>query len=218
MKTILFFIMIFSCSSLFGQETLNNILSTYSNNIKVNNAPYANSCIYDTHYVRVDKRGQFLNVEYGFGWDVEYGYIAINRFKINLSTVTFYTGYWSKRFGRWEHYGKKNQLTIEDKNGIDLFVAGQQGYNKGTNRQLVTTIIFDFGTEPIANRVLNELLLLQETYKVKDPWLLPAIPTDNVNAAESSDSSIASGNNIIPQETKIDREYPRKSKSGEYGE
>lgn len=219
MRTILFFIMMFACSNLFGQETLNNILSTYSKNIKVNNAPHANSCIYETHHMRVDKQGEFLNIEYGFGWDEKYGYITTNQLKINLSTVTFYTGYWYKSFGKWEHYGKKNQLTIEDKNGMDIFVTGQQNYNQGTNQNLVTSIIFDFGTEPIANRVLKELLALQEAYKGKDPWLLPATPKDNVNTEKPSDSSTISGNkNITPQKTKTKQVNPKKSKSGKYGE
>ena len=43
--------------------------------------------------------------------------------------MTFYTGYWYNSFGKWENLGKKNELTIEDENGIDLYITGQQNYN-----------------------------------------------------------------------------------------
>ena len=176
------------CPALYGQTTLNNILSTYSTNIKVCNAPYATNCIYDKHYMRVNKQDNFINIEYGFGWDEKRGYITTNRISINLSTVTFYTGYWYNSFGKWENLGKKNELTIEDENGIDLYITGQQNYNQGTKQNCVSLIKFDFGTEPIANQVLKELLALQETYKGEAPWLLPFTSKnkDNINTPEST--------------------------------
>ena len=217
MRVVLFLVMMAVCPNLFGQTTLNIILSTYSNSIKVCNAPHATSCIYDTHYMRVEKQGNSINIEYGFGWDEKYGYITTNRIRINLSTETFYTGYWSNSFGKWKNSGKKNELTIEDKNGIDLYITGQQNYNQGTKQNLISSIKFDFGTEPIANRVLAELLSLQETYKGKDPWLLPFEPKDkdNINTSESTNSSVTSSRKKnTPQKTK--QVNHKKSKSGKY--
>ena len=45
--------------------------------------------------------------------------------------------------------------------------------NKGTRQTIVSKLRFDLGTEPIANRILNELYSIQEKYKAKEPWLLP---------------------------------------------
>lgn len=217
MKVVTLLIMMITCSNLFGQATLNNILSTYSTSIKVCNAPHANSCIYDTHYMRVNKQGNFLNIEYGFGWDEERGYITTNRIKVNLSTATFYTGYWHNSRGKWENFGKKNELTIEDENGIDLYVTGQQNYNQGTKQNLISSIKFDFGTAPIAVKILQELLSLQEAYKEKDPWLVPSATKDVVTTEKAVNSTVNSKTHkTIPQKNKNNTSSLKKSKSGKY--
>ena len=51
--------------------------------------------------------------------------------------------------------------------------TGEQNYNRGTKQDLISKIVVSFGTEPIANRVINELYAIQESYKVKEPWQFP---------------------------------------------
>ena len=160
-------------------STLNNYFSTYGHSIKTNNffSPQTFvSCIYDTHYMTASLQGKILTLNFGFGWDEKYGYIHKCVLKIDLSSATFYSGYWYRRYsgnGTWEHLGRKEEITIEDKNGIDLTYTGEQNYNRGTKQDLISKIVVSFGTEPIANRVINELYSIQESYKVKEPWQFP---------------------------------------------
>ena len=56
---------------------------------------------------------------------------------------------------------------------MDLTSTGQQRYNQGTKQDLIPELKIGFGSEPLANRVLNELYAIQSRYKGKEPWLLP---------------------------------------------
>ena len=47
---------------------------------------------------------------------------------------------------------------------------------------------FDLGTEPIANKILNEIYAIQEKYKAREPWLLPE-PEPKAQKVEASPSS-----------------------------
>lgn len=222
MKSIVLIISLLACSNaMFGQASLNNILSTYSGNIKVCNAPYAKSCIYQTNDVRVNQFGNILRIDYGFAWNKERrDYITTNSINVNLKSASFFTGFWQNMWGKWEHYGKKNELTIRDENGIDLFVTGQQNYNQGTKQNLITEIVFDLGTEPVANRVLKEFLTLQEGYKEKDQWLLP--PSQKNNGIQEAQPSSPTTKKHLHQKNKPQtKSRPKttpikKSKSGKY--
>lgn len=222
MKLSILIFCFLTCSNfMFGQASLNNMLSTYSANIKVCNAPYAKSCIYETNYVRVNKAGNILRIEYGFAWNKERrDYITTNTINVNLKSASFFTGFWQNMWGKWEHYGKKNELTIRDEDGIDLFVTGQQNYNKGTKQNLITEIVFDLGTEPVANRVLKELLALQEGYKEKDPWFLPT--PQKAKDIHEAQQAVPSTRKSVSQKKKSQvKSHPKttttkKSKSGKY--
>ena len=103
-------------------NSLNNYLSTYSHCIKVNNPlDYENSSsIYNVGYIKASLEGKYLVLSFGFAydWDDKGGYIDKDIMKVDLSTASFYNGYWSKMLsGKWEQYGDKKTLTIEDKNG-----------------------------------------------------------------------------------------------------
>ena len=158
--------------------TLNNYLSTYAQGIKVSNPldPKSTSCIHKTGYVNAQLQGKYLIISFGFGydWDKKGGYIDKDVITIDLSTASFYTGYWHKTWGKWEHYGDKKILTIEDNNGMDVTITDVSGVNNsGTRKTLVSKLRFDFGSEPIANRIINEIYTIQEKYKAKEEWLLP---------------------------------------------
>lgn len=202
----------------FCQANLNGILSSYSSNIKVCNAPYANSCIYETNYVRVEQSGDYLVIQYGFAWDSERNdYISKNSIRVNLRTSTFYTGMWYNSFGRWDHVGNKNVLTIEDENGIDLYITGTQSYNQGTKRNLINSICFDMGTEPVANKVLNEFLNLQKGYKEKDPWLQPVV-TQKERINSNTPKKNPHRARIVKKQAPNNKRVVRKTKSGKYGQ
>lgn len=158
--------------------TLNDYFSTYSHKIKTNNffVTSTSSCIYDTNYMYATQSGKILTLNFGYGWDEKYGYINKCELRIDLSSATFYSGFWHRGYlnnGKWEHCGKKEEITIKDNNGIDLIYSGQQSYNQGTKQDLIQEIKISFGTEPIANRILNEIYAIQANYKGKEPWLLP---------------------------------------------
>ena len=193
----LFLIIVFnlSCLMSFSQSVteLNKYFSTYSHNIKTNNPYYqkSSSCIYNSNYMNAQLQGKTLVLSFGFGWNEEYGYIQKCVLKIDLSTATFYTGYWNKNYysKKWEHNGSKEILTIKDENGMDLFSTGQQSYNQGTKQDLIQEIKISFGTEPIANRILNEFYAIQANYKGKEPWLLPEPEPESPKTIEKTTPS-----------------------------
>lgn len=156
-------------------SNLNSIFSTYSHTIKTNN-PFSSgssNCIYHANYMNAEQRGNILILNFGFGWDEQSGYIKKCSLSINLSTATFCTGWWDNREDSWVQYGKKDEMTIKDSNGMDLTSTGQQSYNQGTKQDLIPELKVGFGSEPLANRVINELYAIQSQYKEKEPWLLP---------------------------------------------
>ena len=158
--------------------TLNNYFSTYAHGIKVSNPLYNpdRSCIYETGYVNANLQGKYLIISFGFGynWDKKGGYIYKDVMTIDLSSATFYTGHWRKMWGEWKHSCDKKILTIEDENGIDITITDDSNVNnRGTKQTLVSKLCFDLGTEPIANRIINEIYAIQEKYKAKEEWLLP---------------------------------------------
>ena len=139
--------------------------------------------------MRADKNDKILTLSFGYGWDEKYGYIYKCVLKIDLSSATFYSGYWSRGlFGneKWQQYGKKEEITIEDKNGMNLTYTGEQNYNRGTKQDLISKIVISFGTEPIANRIINEIYSIQANYKAKEPWLLPEQELQEVNNSSAS--------------------------------
>ncbi|MBO7069601.1 MAG: hypothetical protein J6W52_13160 [Bacteroidaceae bacterium] len=199
--------------SVYAQQNLNALLSTYSSNIKVCNAPHANSCIYKTYSMRATKSGTSLTIEYDFED------ITSNKIVIDLKSASFYTGWWSQTSGKWEQYGDKKVLTIKDDNGIDLFTRGLRNYNQGTKQNLISSICFDLGTIPVANRVLTELLGLQNGLKEKDPWLLPVPePAHTVEQPQNRNTQQTSKSTRTKRATLPKKQEPRKSKSGRYGE
>lgn len=171
--------MTFLTSNAQSVSTLNNYFTTYGHNIKTNNffSPKTNSsCIYNTNYMKAEQQGKILTLSFGFGWDERLGYIHKCVLKIDLSSATFYSGFWDRGWsgnGKWKQSGRKEEITIDDKNGMDLTYTGEQNYNQGTKHDLISRIVISFGTEPIANRVINEIYAIQESYKAKEPWLLP---------------------------------------------
>ena len=204
MKKILLLLFIsFLAHSSWAQSvsSLNNYLSTYSHSIKVNNPlDYENSsCIYNVGYIKASLEGKYLVLSFGFAydWDHKGGYIDKDIMEIDLSTASFYNGRWSKMWGgKWEQYGDKKTLTIEDKNGMDVTITDVTNLstNKGTRQTIVSKLRFDLGTEPIANRILNELYSIQEKYKAKEPWLLPEPePEPEPQKAETTHSSQKKG-------------------------
>ena len=163
--------------SAFSQSQLNSLFSTYCSNMKVCNTPYANSCIYEMSFIKATQSGQYLNIEYDFAG------ITRNTIRINLSTATIQTGRWDKSYSReWTQYGDKKVITINDPNGMDFSQVGLRNYNQGRKTNLVEYICFSCTTEPVANRILNELLTLQDKYKQKDPWRIK--PEETPSAAQ----------------------------------
>lgn len=161
-----------------GVSELNNILSTYSHKIKTNNffvqdKNFHSGCIYNANYMQATQNSNKLTLTFGFGWDEKYGYIHKCTLIIDLSTASFYTGFWSKRSGKWQQNGDKMILTIEAPNGMDLKYTGEQNYNRGTKQDLISKIQITFGSEPIVNRILNVLYSIQSDYKGPEVWLLP---------------------------------------------
>jgi hypothetical protein len=51
---------------------------------------------------------------------------------------------------------------------MDLTYTGEQNYNRGTKQNIILKIVISFGSEPLANRVLNELYSIQLPYKGKE--------------------------------------------------
>lgn len=201
-KKILLLLMFMSTQSLLAQtiSTLNEYFSTYSHNIKVNN-PFNyeySSCIYQVGYIKASLEGKFLVLSFGFAydWDREGGYIDKDIIKIDLSSATFYNGNWRKTYGKWQQYGDKKILTIEDQNGMDVTVTDvtNSKQNQGTRQTIISKLRFDLGTEPIANRILSELYTIQERYKEKEPWLLqePEFTPNKVEASSSSQKKVVS--------------------------
>lgn len=166
----------FTCAQ--STNTLNSIFSSYSSSIKVSNPQNtkSNSCIYNTNYLRAELQGNYLVLSFGFAWDASRReYIDTDVLKINLRTATFCTGSWTLLFGKWQHGGDKSTLSIQDKvSGMDLAITGCQSYNRGTKNIMIDQLWFSFGSEALANRVLNEINNIQAGYKEKEPWLCPA--------------------------------------------
>ena len=191
------------CYSSYSQSisNLNSIFSTYSHTIKTN-SPFSEcstSCIYNANYMNAEQRGNILILNFGYGWDKQYGYIHKCTLRINLSTATFCTGWWDNWGGRWKQYGKKEEITIKDSNGMDLTSVGQQHYNQGTKQDLISELKISFGSEPLANRVLNELYAIQSSYKTKEPWLLPE--PQPINQGSSSASEATTPRSTTPRST-----------------
>lgn len=206
----------------FCQSRLNDILSTYSSNIKVCNAPHADFCIYETNYVQVEQSDNYLFIRYGFAWNKERNdYISKNTIRVNLCTSTFYTGQWYFG-GRWVHGGNKGILTIKDDDGIDLYTTGTQSYNQGTKQNLISSICFDMGTEPVANRVLNEILDIQKEYKDKDPWLLPEVSVERerkiANETPKKRPQKAHRPIVVKKQASNKKRVVQRTKSGKYGQ
>lgn len=228
MKSRIVFILILCCSyamSCHSQSALNSLFSTYASNIKVNNPPYDNSsCLYATHYMTARQQGSQLILDFGFGWDEKDGYIQKDKLVIDLSTATFYTGSWSRMWGKWEHNGDKKILTISDDNGMDFTQTGAKNYNQGTKQNIISLIKFDFQTVPLANRVLAGILRLQESYKEKDPWLLPEPvekPKTTTESQPQTRKNVRSTNKSTPKKsTSNNNRTPKtqKTKSGKYGQ
>lgn len=211
----------------YAQSELNTLLSSYAANIKTDNAPFGNSCIYYTNYINVSQNGSIITMSYGFGGGRTADGDLIQRITIrfDLRTATICNGYWYKSFGSWQHNGDKKIVSISDSNGIEMIRVGAQNYNYGeTVNYLPEKIQFDFGSEPLANRVVTAFLALQNGYKEVDEWLLPPVndnssesdanpqPTQNKNRATHSKKHKSSPkNNTTPNK-------PKKSKSGKYGE
>lgn len=166
-------------------NTLNSYLSTYSYGIRVSNpySPNSNSCIYETNYVKTELQDNILIIYFGFGWDKERGYIDKDVIRVDLSTATFCTGFWYKSSNKREHYGEKDVVSITDNNGMDISMIGQQNYNQGTRQSIISKICFKFSSEPIANKVINEIYSIQSKYKSKEPWLIPISNNDSRNNA-----------------------------------
>lgn len=165
---------------------LNTLLSTYAHNIKTNN-PYANtstysSCIYNTKYIYAEQQGKTLTFSFGFAWDERYGYIYKDLLKIDMSSADF------KICGN-----DNNEIIIKDKEGMILISTGQQKYNQGTKQDLISEIRFNFGTEPVANRVFKEISLIQEQYKPqKEPEVLPKETQQRIQGNSSVHKTISS--------------------------
>lgn len=172
-----------------AQQNLNSLLQQYHQNINVCNTPHSKSCIYKTNYVRTNISGNNLIIEYGFSYDQqEKDYISHNKIIVNLATALIFTGYWYNSYGdQWQQYGDKAILTIEDKEGIELWITGAQGYNNGTKVNLVESICFSFGSEPLANKVLKEFQLLQNGKRLEpEPWLKPRKVENNSQSKKDS--------------------------------
>ncbi len=200
--TLLSILMI--CIPLYSQKfanlyrilNLNSIFSKYSHTIKTN-SPFSSdntNCIYNANYMNVEQQDNILILNFGFGWDKQYGYIQKCSLSINLSTATFCTGQWKNLDDRWEQFGPKEEITIKDSNGMDLTSIGQQNYNQGTKQDLIHELKIGFGSEPLANRVLNELYTIQSQYKSKETWLLskPEPEPKKVEPHPSSQKKVAS--------------------------
>ncbi len=166
---------VFSISfSAFCQVQLNSIIRQYLHNIKVCNTPYANSCIYEMEYFNVTQNGKYLKLEYDFAG------INSNTVIVDLSKATIQTGKWTRYSQKWDHGGDKSVITIEDSDGMNFIQVGKKNYNQGQKTNIITFICFSFGTEPVANLFLNELLSIQDKYKEKDPWRISPVELPNV--------------------------------------
>jgi len=238
MKTIRFIITFLFCLlalSVFAQAQLNSLFNTYRSNMRVCNTPHAKSCIYEMSFIKASQSGQYLTIEYDFSG------ITRNTIRINLSTATIQTGRWDKSYSiDWVQYGDKKVITINDPNGMDFSEVGLKNYNQGRKSNIVDFICFSCGTEPVANRILNELLVLQDRYKQKDPWRIkkeevssaskPVIERTN-NSSNSNKNKSSRNSSVKKKRTKDsgvgnkksnktggNKSRPRKSKSGKYGE
>ena len=238
MKTIRYIItFLFSLLALnvFAQAQLNSLFNSYCSNLRVCNTPHANSCIYEMSFIKASQSGQYLTIEYDFSG------ITRNTIRINLSTATIQTGRWSKSYSNdWVQYGDKKVITINDPNGMDFSVVGLKNYNQGRKANIVDFICFSCGTEPVANRILNEFLVLQDRYKQKDPWRIKKEDVSSAsesvierannfgNSNKSNSSRKSSVNNKRAKDSGVgnkkskktggNKSRPRKSKSGKYGE
>lgn len=190
MKRILFILLcIFGVTSVaLAQSSLNSLLWTYSQEIKVCNTPYSKTCITDTDYVRTSIDNDNLIIEYGFAFDADKDdFISHNKIIIDLKTALIYTGFWFSAYkDSWEHYGDKAIITIEDKEGMELVITGAQSYNQGVKNKLVDYICFSFGSEALADKVLKQLQTLQKgkRYEV-EPWLKPKAEENVTKSSET---------------------------------
>lgn len=206
-----FFACILISLTVYGQSSLKNIFYTYASNIKVCNTPYAKDCIYKISNFNCSMNGNLLTIEYNFE------NIKHDKFVVNLKTATIYNGMWQKWWGKWEQSGNKSIITIQDDNGIDMYSTGLQNYNQGTKQNLVTYILFDMGTVPIANRAVSQFLTLQEGYKSKDPWLQP-IQETQPQTSPSKRKSVVRKKNNSQKRNSTSKSKTAKSKLGKYGE
>ena len=214
-KLFLLWLLFLAVGNIFAQQNINSFLRTYNSNIKVCNTPYAKDCLYETNYIRTTIYGNKLTIEYGFSYDQKSNdYISHNKVVVDLSTALIYTGHWWYMLGGWEHCGDKTVLTIEDKNGIDLYKTGAQSYNEGTKQNLVEYICFRFGTEPLANRALAMFQQMQQGKRMeKEPWLVVRrIEKNNVDKKTSSIQTRRMKKNSRPKKNSI----LKQSKSGKY--
>lgn len=181
--------------------TLNNLFATYSENITLCSArhPDANSCYIQARNMKAELQGKKLVLFFVSGDDRFDGwYIEDVIMKIDLSTATFCTGMWSNMnmTNTWKQTGKREVLSIADNNGIEYYYLGRKDSNKDTKQTLLSAYYISFGTEPIANRVLNEIYKIQERYKAKEPWLLPEPePQQEATASQKKNTSKNSNNN-----------------------
>ena len=98
--------------------------------------------------------------------------------------------------------------------------TGEQNYNRGTKHDLISKIVISFGTEPIANRVINELYGIQESYKAKEPWLLPEPEPQKEEPSSSNKTTIrrTTTTKKNTNNTKKLNNQQKRSKSGKYGQ
>lgn len=177
-------------------NALNNLFSTYNQNIKVCNPhwhPNPNSCIYEAGNIKAELQGKTLVISYLFS-----NTISKDVMKIDLSKATFQTGYWGYYQSQktWYHSGKKEVISIKDSDGIDYFSTGLNSYNQGTRQDLLPEFYISCGTEPIANRIINEIYKIQEHFKTKEPWLLPEpIPQNEATTSPTKNASKKQNNN-----------------------
>lgn len=182
-------------------SALNNLFTTYSQNITLcsDHHPDANSCYIQARNMKAEIQGKKLVLSFVSGDDRFDGwYIKDVIMKIDLSTATFCTGMWSNMnmTNIWKQTGKREVLSITDDNGIEYYYSGRKDANKGTKQSLLSAYYISFGTEPIANRVLNEIYKIQERYKAKEPWLLPEpIPQNEATTSPTKNASKKQNNN-----------------------
>ena len=204
----LYITVIIACVNTKAQSiyTLNNLFSTYSQNITVCNHmhPDANSCYNQARNMKAEIQGKKLVISFVSGDDRFNGsYIENVIMKIDLSTATFCTGMWSNMnmTNTWKHVGKKEVLSITDDDGIEYYYSGIKDYNKDTKQTLLSAYYISFGTEPIANRVINEIYKIQERYKAKEPWLLPEPVPQQESTTPPTQNTSKKQNNNKPSES-----------------